>query len=178
MAEIIKFPAHSGRSRLQEISGCLREQRQLCRANRLVIDRTNFTRQSCQARALDPAALGQPLQADQQRIAGKCRGGGIRRVPIGRRAKRQNLPQSLPRFRQPVQKFVCARAKITDAARGGQRDRVEQNPSRAGKRHDFSQRVRLKCDAARMPSNSNPSRRDRLNYSPSSCARVRCLISS
>ncbi len=48
--------------------------------------------------AINPATIGKPFQADQQRIPGECRSARNKgELPIAERAERKHLPQALPR---------------------------------------------------------------------------------
>src|SRR5436305_15058306 len=70
-------------------------QRQLGRVDRRVINWAVRRGQFSYFSRADPAVLRQQLQADQQRISGKCGDRGIRRVAQASRAQGQVLPQAL-----------------------------------------------------------------------------------
>ncbi len=80
---------------------------------------------------VNPAAIGEPLQADQQWISGKGRSGGIWRVSKTERAQRQHLPQTLPRGREKIRERICRRTKIADPAARRQRGGMKQNSAGA-----------------------------------------------
>ena len=82
---------------------------------------------------IDPAMVGKPFQADQQRIACERGGRGIRGIAVAQRPQRQNLPDSLPRRRERIDEAIGRRTKITDAAARGQRRGMQQNACGARK---------------------------------------------
>src|ERR1700675_3828355 len=77
--------------------------------------------------AVNPAAMGEPLQADQQRISSKGRGGGIGRSSVTERAERQHLPQTLPRGGEKIRERIRRRAKVANPAARRQRSGMKQN---------------------------------------------------
>src|ERR1700720_1481997 len=92
---------------------------------------------------MNPAALCQTFQTDQQRIPGKGGNRRVRRVSVCRRAQRQNLPQALASGGEKIDKLAGNRAKIANATARRQRRGVKQNSGRAGKWHVSSKRRRL-----------------------------------
>jgi len=60
--------------------------------------------------------LRETIETNQQGISGESGCRGIRRISIGWRIERQDLPESLARFGQEVEKFVDCWAKVTDAS--------------------------------------------------------------
>src|ERR1019366_5448268 len=81
--------------------------------------------------AVNPAAIGKPLQADEQRISGKGRSGGIGRVTVAERAQRQHLPQTLPRGGKKIREGIRRRTKVADPAAGCERGGMKQNSAGA-----------------------------------------------
>jgi len=77
--------------------GRFKKKRQLLMEDSRVIDWIDIGGQRIQLGARDPAAIGKPLQANQQRIPSECRRGRIRRVSESKRTKRKDLPHSLTR---------------------------------------------------------------------------------
>src|SRR5215475_5698200 len=71
--------------------------------------------------------LGQPFEADEQRIAGKRREALIRRIAVPGGAERQNLPDALPCRREPVDERESARSEIADVGASRQRRRMEED---------------------------------------------------
>ena len=71
--------------------------------------------------AIDPAAIGKALQADQKRISGKGGGRGVRRISVAQRAQRQDLPKALAGGGQKIDKLVRGWPKIADTAARRQR---------------------------------------------------------
>ena len=65
---------------------------------------------------VDPAVLGQALQAHQQGIAGKRRSRRVGRIAVRGRSQRQYLPQTLARGRKEIEELVSGGAEIADAA--------------------------------------------------------------
>src|SRR5271157_6460004 len=126
LAEIFQSSQHIIGGSMQEIARRLEQQRHLLRENVVVFYRAGSGRQpvefyrveSCRVKLcqLNPAALRQALQADQQRIPGKSRGRGIRRVAVADRPERQNLPQALASRSKKIDEAVGSRAEIADAA--------------------------------------------------------------
>jgi hypothetical protein len=84
--------------------------------------------------ASDQAAIRQPFEADQKRIARKGRSGRIRRVAETQRTERQNLPEGLFRGSQKIRECVRGRTEVADPAAGRQRRGMQQDSAGAGKR--------------------------------------------
>src|SRR5947207_1810085 len=79
----------------------------------------------------EQAAVEERLQGDEQRVAGKGRRAGVRRVAEAGRAQRQNLPQRLFGGGQIVEEVERRLAEVANAVRARQRSRVEQHPAAA-----------------------------------------------
>src|SRR5258706_13778695 len=77
----------------------------------------------------------QTFQTNQQGISGKRRNGRVRRIAVAQRAERKNLPKSLPRRCERIDKLVRGRTKITNAAARRQRRGMQQNTCSARKQH-------------------------------------------
>ncbi len=74
---------------------------------------------------VEPLALVQLGQVDQQRVAGKCGTAHVRRVARADTAQGQNLPQLLPGIDQPVDEMVGRLAEIARAVRTRQAGQVQ-----------------------------------------------------
>ncbi len=119
----------------KEVPGSFAQQRQLGRPRLVIIDGGNAVRQRLQALALDPSAIGQPLQADQQRVSRKGRGGGVGRIPHTQGTERQYLPEALPGSRKELYEVVGGGAEVADAATRRQRGGMQQDAGSALERH-------------------------------------------
>src|SRR4029077_14504408 len=71
------------------------QQWQLARTDLFVIHRACRSGQPTQTRSVNPALFGQALQANQQWIAGKSRGGRVWWISVRGRSQRQYLPHAL-----------------------------------------------------------------------------------
>ena len=119
----------------------------LCWNTSLVVDCATASRgssASCEGSSQPCSARRSRLIS--RRIAGESRGRRIRRIPVGGRAERQHLPQSLPRRCEKVEKLVGRRPEVADTAARRKRGRVQQNSGRARKRHHSW--TDLRCYAA------------------------------
>src|SRR5271157_4959769 len=134
-AEALVTRARVRCSGAHEIVRRFKQQGQLLVENRRVIHGLDRASQSVDLRAVNPAAIGEPLQADQQRISGEGRSGGIGRVPVTERAQRQHLPQTLPRGGEKIRESVRRRTKVADPAAGRQRGGMKQNSASAREWH-------------------------------------------
>src|SRR5512144_844904 len=104
-----------------------------------VLDRTVGFGQIRDATLVNPAVLGQTLKADQQRIAGECRGRRIWRVAVAQGAEWQHLPQSLPGCGEKVDKLVRRRTEVADPPARGKRTGMQQNSCGAREWHGSSE---------------------------------------
>ncbi len=130
-AEALVTRARVRRSRAHEIVRRFEQQGQLVMENRRIIHGLDPAAESADLGAVNPAAIGEPLQADQQRISGKSRSGGIGRVSVTERAERQHLPQTLPRGGEKIREGVRRRTKVADPAARRQRGGMKQNSAGA-----------------------------------------------
>ncbi len=130
-AKALVTRARVWRSRLHEVVGCFKQQWQLPVENRRVVDGLETAGQSVDPSAVNPAAIGEPLQADQQWIAREGRGGGIGRVSVTERSERQYLPQTLLRRGEKIRERIRRRTKVADPTARRQRGRVKQNSAGA-----------------------------------------------
>ena len=73
----------------------------------------------------------QQIRADDQRLSGKCGKALIRGIAEAGRAKRQHLPQCLTGPGKKINEIVSARTEITDAVRGRERGRMDQDARHA-----------------------------------------------
>ena len=96
-AKTIKARSSISRSAAEESFCGFSKQWQLHRANLTVVDISNAVGQRRETRRLDPPALRQPVQADEQRIPGKSRSRRVRRISVRGRSQRKHLPKSLAR---------------------------------------------------------------------------------
>ena len=115
----------------QKVARRLKQQGQLLVENRRVIHGLGSAGQSVDLSAINPAAVGEPLQADQQRISGKRGSGGVGRISETERAQRQNLPQTLPRGGEKIRERIGRRTKVADPAARRQRGGMKQNSAGA-----------------------------------------------
>ena len=109
----------------QEAAAGFAEQRQLGRAHGFEVHTiARAVRQPIEGSAIEEPAIGEALEADEQRVSGKCRGRGIGRVADARRAKRQDLPKGLLPFCEPMDELVGGGAEVANAAARRQRRRM------------------------------------------------------
>jgi hypothetical protein len=76
---------------------------------------------------IEIAGLDQPLQADQEWVAGEGGKGAVRRVTVAGGTKGENLPDRLPGSRQKVDEGVCLGPQRTDAVGTGKGRGVQQD---------------------------------------------------
>src|SRR6195256_5332268 len=108
-----------------------KQQGQLLVKNRRVIHGLDPRDESIAPSGVNPAAIGEPLQADQQRIPSKGRSGGIGRGSVPERAERQHLPQTLPRGGEKICEHIRRRTKVANPAARRQRSGMKQNSAGA-----------------------------------------------
>src|SRR5713101_218356 len=113
-AEVLVAGAGVRGSGAHEVACRFKQQRQLPVENRWVVHGPGTATQRVDPSAVNPAAISEPLQADQQRISSKGRSGGIRRVPVTERTERQHLPQALPRGGKKIRERICRRTKVAN----------------------------------------------------------------
>src|SRR6266849_443177 len=130
-AEVLIAEAGIRGSGAQEVARRFKQQRQFPMENRWVVHVSGAARQRIDPSTVNPAAIGKSLQADQQRISGKGRSGGIWRVPVTERTKRQYLPQALPRGGKKIRERIRRRTKVADPAARRQRGGMKQNSAGA-----------------------------------------------
>src|SRR5262249_1493267 len=120
---------------LQEIFRRFRQPRQFLRPHLLVTDWPRVRQQTAQTCLINPPSLGEPLQADQQRIARKCGDRGIGGVSVSHWTERQNLPKTLAGRSQKIHELVCGRAEISNASRRRKRGGMQKDSGDSRKRH-------------------------------------------
>ena len=102
-------------------SGRFKQERNFLREDAFVFDRPEAVGDAvdlCRVDlgAVDPAVIGQALEADQQRISGKSGSDGVGRIPVAERAQRQDLPNALPGRRKKIYEAVGGGTEIADTA--------------------------------------------------------------
>ena len=106
------------------------------RHHELVVDPVGIERRrQPQVIGVEPAALLQFVQVDQQQIAGKRGRTHVRRVAGPDATERQDLPQRLTRASQPVDEVAGRQPQIAGAVWAGQGGRVQQHAAGAWKAH-------------------------------------------
>ena len=75
----------------------------------------------------EPAGFHEALEADQERIAGECRKGRIRRAAVAGGVQGENLPKALLGGREKIDETVGRRAEVSNAAVGRQGRNVQQH---------------------------------------------------
>src|SRR5439155_22548707 len=73
------------------------------------------------------AFLGQPFEADEQRVSRERGVRAVRRVAVPERPDRQHLPPALPYAVQQAREGVRLRSQITAPVRTGERRQMEQD---------------------------------------------------
>src|SRR5208337_2884543 len=134
-AEVLIARACTRWSRAHKVVRRFKYQGQFVAEDRQVIDGLDCAGQGVNLGAVNPAAIGKALQADQQRISGKSRSGRIGRGSVPERAERQHLPQTLARGGKKIREGVCRRTKVADPAARSERGGMKQNSAGARERH-------------------------------------------
>ena len=83
--------------------------------------------QFCNVVVGEKALCDERLGRDQQRIAGKCRRTGVRRITEAGRPERQHLPQRLAGARQVLEEGDRRWSEVADAEAAWQRAGVQQH---------------------------------------------------
>jgi hypothetical protein len=109
-----------------EVVKCFPEQPFLPRRHALELHGAAREVGRCGIRRLQPAALHQSLDTDQQRVACKSGKQLIGRFAVANRTERQNLPNALPRVGQPVGETERIRSQFADSVRPRKRTGVQQ----------------------------------------------------
>src|SRR3984957_5264025 len=139
--ETFKLAQRTARSRAQKVPRSLKQQRHLLREDPVVFDRSGSWTGSWRRvsrldfRSLDPATLGQPFQANQQRVSSESRCRRVRGVAIAERPQRQNLPQTLAGGSEKIYELIGGRPEIANPAARRQRRGMQQNACGARKMH-------------------------------------------
>src|ERR1019366_5098076 len=97
VGEVFIAGATIRRGGVQKVSCRFEKERQFLVESRRVIDRLGSGGKDVELRAVDPTAISEPFQADQERIPGKSRGGRVGRISETEWAQRQHLPYALAR---------------------------------------------------------------------------------
>ena len=79
----------------QEVVRGFEYKRHLASEDVRVVHRFNAIGECVELGTINPAVIGEPLQADQKRISREGRSGRIWRVPETQRTQRQHLPETL-----------------------------------------------------------------------------------
>src|SRR4029077_6939667 len=111
--KMLKTLAGVARSRTEKLASRFKQQGHLRGKDVIVLDRVGLGREGRKPGAINPAVISQTLQTDQQGIAGECRDRGVRGIAIAQGAKRENLPKSLPRRGEGIDKLIRRWTKIT-----------------------------------------------------------------
>src|ERR1700678_583607 len=106
--------------------------------NSWIVHRPTSVGQRIDKGALNPAAIGEPLQADQQRISGESGSRRIRRVAEAERPEGQHLPQTLTRRRKKIRERISRRTKVSNPATRRERRGMKQNSAGTGESHSDS----------------------------------------
>ncbi len=94
-------------------------------------------RNSIQIALCEQSFLEKFFGTDEQGVSGERGVAGIRRIAVGRRPERQDLPQTLSTGGEKIREAIRCIAKVADAETTWQRRRMKQDAAGPGKAHWF-----------------------------------------